>query len=194
MKLLYIIGEPGAGKTTLVKHLTRKVPSEVRTWPYVSWTHYTDKLAQLGYDRGTFGGTDALGMAAQKHVLGWIGLGGTTVNKSYEYVLAEGDRLANGKFFEAVKEAEVELTVVLLQASPAVLEARRSARNALIGKSQDARWLKTRETKVRNLRPWVEDEWVLDAELPVAQLAQELYRHPVAREFLRLRKKARAKL
>ncbi len=194
MKMLYLIGEPGVGKTTVVRRLVRQVPCQVMQWPYVAWTHYTNKLAQLGYDRDTFGGTDALGMAAQKHVLGWVGIGGTTAGPGYRLVLAEGDRLANDKFFQAVQELEVDLTVALLQAPREVLAERRAKRNREIGKSQDERWLRTRNTKVSNLAErWVDERWVLDATQPPQQIVNQLARqHPVAREFLRLRKKLRA--
>lgn len=192
MNLLYIIGEPGAGKTTVVKRLTRSVPFEVRTVPYVSWTQYSTRLVQVGHDRGTFGGTDALGMASQKHVLGWLDY--HLSEDSFKYVLAEGDRLANGKFFEAIHEMGIHFTVACIQAEPELLQERREKRNAEIGKAQDERWLKTRATKVRNLAErWVAPEWTLDASLPVPELARLLSRHPVGNQFVKLRKKARAK-
>lgn len=180
-QMLYIIGEPGVGKTTLVKRITKNVPHEVRKVPYVSWTHYSDKVCQLGHDRGVFGGTDALGMAAQKHVLEWL------EKCKYRYVLAEGDRLANRKFFAALLEAGWELTVVVLQLEQAELDRRRDVRNARIGKAQDDRWLKTRATKVRNLT--AEADLILDAAQPTADLFRELKRFRVVRELRKLRQK-----
>lgn len=182
MKLLYIIGEPGAGKTTVVKSLTRRLPNSKRTVPYIAWTHYSKLLCQLGYDRGTFGGTDALGMACQKYVLAWL------LDDPYKYVLAEGDRLANRKFFDALIEMGVELQIVLIQVPPEELERRREERNRKIGKAQDERWLKTRATKVANLAP--DADLVLDGTRSTRELAQELGRTPVGRQFVRLRAKS----
>jgi hypothetical protein len=113
--------------------------------PYVAWTHYSNKVAQLGYRRETFGGTDALGMAAQNHVLDWLS------EAPYTHVLAEGDRLANAKFFSAVQAMGFRLHLFVLDLPQEVLDARRAARNAAIGKAQDDRWLATRKTKVTNL-------------------------------------------
>lgn len=191
--MLYIIGEPGVGKTTLVRRLVKGVPSSVHTVPYVSWTSYGDeKVIQLGHDRGVFGGTDALGMAAQKHVLEWLRSWGVdNEGNNYSaadcrYFLAEGDRLANAKFFDAVRAMGFDLQVVVLALEPEELQARRNTRNARIGKSQDDRWLKTRATKVRNLAG--QASLVLDASQPTKELAKELRRYAVVKELRKLRR------
>lgn len=181
MRLLYVIGEPGVGKTTLVRAVTR-VPSEVQTKPYISWTHYTDLACQLGYDRQPFGGTDALGMAAQNHVLAWLN------TKPYQYILGEGDRLANLKFLHAVEEIGYEVTLAVLSCAPEQLERRREKRNAQLGKVQDEKWLKTRTTKILNLRNGYEGEvWELDAGSGFKQLAREFARHPVIKAIRKAR-------
>jgi GTPase SAR1 family protein len=146
--MCYIIGEPGSGKTTLCRELTSGLRRKVKTVPYVSWTHFGEQTMELGHDRETFGGTDALGMAAQKHVLEFLRSG---EGADYRYILAEGDRLANGKFFDAVWGMGIDLNVYALLPPTKVIDRRRRARNAAIGKEQDERWLKTRATKVANL-------------------------------------------
>jgi hypothetical protein len=185
--MLYLIGEPGAGKTTLVRRLTRNVACTVGKAPHVTWTQYSPKVIQLGHDRGVFGGTDALGMAAQKHVIAWLNDGG----RAHQYVLAEGDRLANAKFFEAVKELGFKLTVACVTVPEDVLAARREERNARIGKAQDERWLKTRATKVANLvaAGWVEPAWELLGTAPRAELVKVLAQHPVGQAIRKLRAK-----
>jgi len=143
-------------------------------------THYSDDVCQLGYDRETFGGTDALGMAAQKHVLDWL-----EHRCEYKYIIAEGDRLANGKFFDAVREMGVDLTVAVLLVSQKRLDSRRRKRNAALGKEQDERWLKTRATKVQNLRRYCDRE--IDGRMPLEEQVKLLKLEPVGRVLARLR-------
>lgn len=183
--MLYIIGEPGAGKTTLVRRLTRNVPFTVEKVPYITWTQYSPTVIQLGHDRGVFGGTDALGMAAQNHVLAWL------KSTKSRFILAEGDRLANGKFFEAVQELGIVLTVACVTVPEDVLAARREERNKKIGKAQDERWLKTRATKVANLLAagWVLPEWELLGTAPRAELVKVLAQHSVGQAIRKLRAK-----
>jgi hypothetical protein len=151
--------------------------------PYVSWTEYSKDVAQLGQDREQFGGTDALGMAAQKHVIEWMS------SCPYKYVVAEGDRLANRKFFAAMLEQGHELHVIVLAPPQDVLERRRHKRNKQFGRTQDERWLKTRRTKVANLTAEADD--VLEStELRV--LLRQVGSYPVGTALRRLRKRARA--
>lgn len=189
MQMLYIIGVPGSGKTTVVRHLTRKLPTEQHSAPYIVWTRYSSRLIQLGYERKPFGGTDALGMRCQPDMINkireWKSL------NQYPLILAEGDRLANNSFFEAMIGLGVKLTVVHLATPEAVVITRRKERNERIGKAQSDVWLKTRDTKVNSLAAkWVQPRWVLDGSRPVQALSKELAKHPVGREFVRLREKA----
>lgn len=183
MKLLYIIGVPGSGKTTLVKKLTKEVPSEVKTAPYVSWTEYSPECCQLGYDRGTFGGTDALGMAAQKHVQNWL------LTCEYKYVLAEGDRLANGKFFQFCRENDIDITIVCIDVAEKTSQERREKRNAAIGKQQNEQWLKTRHTKVDNIKSeFISKENIINGNLPIKDVAKSMLKYRVVKEIRKLRK------
>ena len=178
--LTYIIGEPGSGKTTLVDAITDGITAEVLKVPYVTWTHYSPKVCQLGHRRETFGGTDALGMAAQNHVLDWLATDG------YQYVLAEGDRLANSKFFTAVRAMGYQLHLWVLDVPQEVLEDRRADRNAAIGKAQDDRWLATRKTKITNLRN-NERCKVISGDKPIGFNVDILSTDPVIKQLLRLK-------
>lgn len=180
MKLLYIIGVPGSGKTTAIRRITKHLKGEVRYAPYISWTHYNDEVCQIGYDRDTFGGTDALGMASQKRVIEWL------ENCEYEYVLAEGDRLANAKFFDWCKSQGIDLTVMCIDVSDKLAEKRRSKRNSGIGKQQNEQWLKTRRTKVENLKAkYVKPKHLIDGNQKPDAIANAILKHPVAKRVFK---------
>lgn len=207
-KLLYLIGSPGTGKTTLVRRIERGVPVEELHVPHVWWRHYSDEACQLGRDRGIFAGTDTLHLTAQKGVLDWLS------EIPYRYVLAEGDRLGNESFFNAVRDIGYVLTVVALVVPPATLEARREARWAEIqalvaegnladvgnpmrqgkpidlAKKRDESWLKGRETKNDRLMTWVLPENVLDGTLPPLENFRALKPHPVVKAIRRARTNA----
>lgn len=142
-ELLYVIGEPGSGKSTLVAALTDGYKPLERDEPFAMRVYATAprSVCELGRRREAFGGTDALSMSVQPKVERWIRHTPATL------VLAEGDRLANAKFFDAVLAAEWKLVVARLYVKPRTAAARRQAR----GGGQDARWVKSRQSKVERL-------------------------------------------
>lgn len=179
-KLLYIIGAPGVGKTTVVRKLLRKVKGEYQREPYVYFTSYGNGCIQLGYDRENFGGTDTLGMAVQKHLQEWL------LGCDYTHILAEGDRLANKKFFDWCLESGFTLKIVCLEVSDSVAQKRLDARNAKIGKTQNARWIKTRRSKIDNLKQQFGDHMVvLDGNRPVKEILNDLRKFAVVKAILR---------
>lgn len=164
--LLYIIGVPGSGKSSLVAELVKGRKRMVQTKPFVH-TVYEDGLVQLGREREGRSGTDALSMSAQPNVLAALETG------VWPRVLGEGDRLTNRKFFEAAREAGYRVDVVLLDTPMDVAAFRRGAR----GSEQSESWLKGRETKIEGLRGLA--TLTLNGNLPVAALARQLASHPV---------------
>ena len=67
------------------------------------------------------------------------------------FVFGEGDRLANGRFFELAREAG-QLTLFHLNPSADVIAARREARAKHLGtKAQNESWARGRATKHENL-------------------------------------------
>ena len=144
-QLVYFIGHPGSGKTTLMSETTKDDPVNTIAKKPFAHTIYESGLVELGYQRPTYGGTDTLALGVQPKVAKWL-------ENPPEYVgdtvLGEGDRLATLKFFRSAMDAGWNLTVVYLHTSE--LRARQQAWER--GSRFDESWLRGRITKVDNLR------------------------------------------
>lgn len=168
--LMYLLGQPGSGKTTLMRATMAGVATEVLAEPF-AMLRYPGGY-ELGGIREGFGGSDVLPMNVQPRALQWL----REVQPAA--VLVEGDRLANDKFFVNVLLAGYDLSVVWLRCSDACAGQRRRAR----GSKQNPAWVAGRASKVLRLaESWCADAWVLDAEMPLADLVLKLRSHPVVR-------------
>lgn len=137
-QLLYIFGEPGSGKSTLLAHLTRGAKHIDYDRPF-AFRVYAERVVEVGKRRPDFPGTDALSMSVQPTVVAFLKTGP-------QLVVAEGDRLANGKFFEAAVEQGFDLKLVCLNGKEASALHRR-----MRGSEQDPKWVDGRRTKALNL-------------------------------------------
>ena len=140
--MLYLVGQPGAGKSTLMAALTAGMPFVERKHP-VAHLDYGDRVVQLGRHRSEFPGTDTLGMAAITPVTGWV-----RSNERPMVLLGEGDRLATPRFFDAGRAAGYEATVVGVAVDTMTIGARRNARTDW---HPNEAWLRGRDTKSRKL-------------------------------------------
>jgi len=166
MNLTYIIGQPGSGKTTLLAALTAAQLPSVISKPFAH-IQYLNGAIQLGKPRAEFGGTDTLAMSVQPKVLSWLQA------ERPGAVFGEGDRLGNGKFFDAVRALGYSLVVVRIGVPDEVAAARCAER----GSKQNATWLAGRRTKIANLAPWVTH--AADGTRPVEEIVAGLRALPV---------------
>lgn len=167
MRSVYLIGPPGAGKTSVMAELTRPwgLPEVVVTpVPHLRW----GGTVEVGRRRGEFSGTDALGYAVVPSAVAWV-----TGEQRPDVLLGEGDRLACGAFFDALRLVG-HLTVVSLEAPPDLSYQRMWDRAARLGRPlQNEAWWRGRVTKCMNLA--VAYHAVrLDASAPVGLLARQV--------------------
>ena len=144
MKVIAIGGEPGAGKTTLMKRLIEHYNVEpkydqFKLVPYLQ----KDNVYVLGkYEEGeVFSGTDRMSMAVQPEAIKFLS---TLPNDSV--VLYEGDRLFTASFLEHCLE-KYDLNIIYLATTKQTRQERYKER----GSEQNETWLQGRETKIANI-------------------------------------------
>jgi hypothetical protein len=147
-RLIYLIGAPGSGKSTLMRRLTQDfdrlpidnpVPhDQLLTSALGAATH-----AEIGRQRGDFSGTDALASSIITRAMPWI------ATRPYPILLAEGARLGNTRFLTAAVQAGYAVLLVVLD-HPDV-EAWHQIRSKQLGNFQNTGWVRGRLTVTRNL-------------------------------------------
>jgi thymidylate kinase len=150
LKIIYLIGSPGAGKTTL-SHAFMK------NWEAIGdlqdpikhrlFNTAHGKAISLGWNREHFGGTDTLGNTAIIPIEDWLP---KIAQGDLWAVFGEGDRLANVRFFTLAQRVG-DLQLFYLDTDPEEAAGRRLERAERTGKLQNPTWVKGRETKHRNL-------------------------------------------
>jgi dephospho-CoA kinase len=144
MKVIAIGGNPGSGKSTLMKRVIEyytpvKKYDEFKLVPYLQ----NNKIYILGkYDEGeVFSGTDRMSMAVQPEAIKFL-----ASLPADSIVLYEGDRLFTASFLEDCAE-KYELKIIHLSTSVEVREDRYKER----GSNQNVTWLQGRESKINNI-------------------------------------------
>lgn len=166
--LCYLIGPPGAGKSTLMADLTRhcaRLPAPRPVAHEALMRHDVMIGAEIGRRRDTFSGTDALPMNAQPAACRWV------AKRPYDLMLAEGARLATTGFLLAARAAGYRVLVVALDAPETVLRDRRTAR----GTAQNPAWVKGASTRARRLPARLALDATIhyvDAEAPTSELTE----------------------
>lgn len=144
MKVIAIGGEPGSGKTTLMKEIIKHYGVEpkydaCKLVPYLQ----NDNVYVLGkYEEGeVFSGTDRMSMAVQPEAIKFL-----DTLPSNSVVLFEGDRLFTASFLEHCLD-KFDLSIVYLSTTKQIREERYKER----GSNQNETWLQGRETKISNI-------------------------------------------
>lgn len=145
--LLYLIGAPGVGKSSLMAELTAGCARYERLTPLphdvLLDPDGVPVAAELGRRRERFSGTDALAMNVSPAACAWLRDG----NPWAELVLAEGDRLAHAGFLRAAADGGYVVTLAHLTADQDTLDRRCAER----GSAQSPTWRRGRTTKAANL-------------------------------------------
>lgn len=151
-KILFVVGEPGVGKSTLVDHAFGKLERveldhRVAGGPMRELLWHDGELVgcELGRRMGKhpegYPGTDTMSQTAIVGVDEWLRAGADDLR----FVLLEGTRLMNKRFVTAAIEGGHTLDLFYLY-GPEVARARREER----GSNQNPQWLKGRQTAARN--------------------------------------------
>lgn len=145
-KVIAIGGEPGAGKSSLVRALIKELDLDVFDDKYPLVPYHTDVIGSvctLGIyeDNGSYvAGTDRMSMAVQPSAVEFVDKVKTNA------VIFEGDRLFNSKFLEHCVDNH-DTAIYYLRTK----QETRNQRYADRGSNQDGVWLAGRETKVQNI-------------------------------------------
>jgi gluconate kinase len=170
----YIIGIPGSGKSTALA----KATAHLATLPLDKPLKHVALLdpdndhaltaVELGHRRPLFPGTDALSRNVQPRAVSWI------ATHHARHLIAEGDRLANPSFLDAILNSDYTLRLVWLDTPTDLAASRRAARSTVI---QNPSWVNGRITKIRNLTDTYETirlDGTLDPDTIAAELRQLL--------------------
>jgi P-loop Nucleotide Kinase3 len=150
MKIIYYIGEPGTGKTTLMRgklsELREREPDEFVKEGMITYHRFPkQRTIVLGrYGEETFAGTDTWSKAVGPKFRQWLADNAETL-KDWK-VYGEGERLSNQPSLDALFAAG-DTKLICLKVDDAELERRRRARN----NTQNESWMKGMRTRIENL-------------------------------------------
>jgi len=154
MKFICIGGEPGTGKSGIVKSILEKLGTGydfkfnlLRGYKYPT---LDPRIIVLGiYEDGVlFSGTDRLSMIAIKSIKELVHFC-VENNVFMDYtILFEGDRFFKQNFFETLDSLNVDYSLFILKVDDDVLNSRREARS---DNNQSDKFLKGRRTMYSNI-------------------------------------------
>lgn len=150
MKIIGLIGEPAAGKSTVFRNFIKGLgEGSVKKEGLVGYTEYPeDKVFVAGiYDEQVFSGTDRLSKGCGPKYREWLLEKVNDPAYSDWKFYFEGERFSNSKFFDFFQTLEVPVTVYYLVCDEETLNERNANRS-----NQNPSWRKGMATRMRNLR------------------------------------------
>lgn len=142
---LFLVGPPGAGKTTLVRAVLAGADEAARYLvPRPKWTVAGDVAAAGHYTGGTFDGADTVPYNGAADALAFW----EASFRDKRLTIFDGDRFSNAAAVERVRRSAGRVACAYLFAAEADLAARRAAR----GSRQNESWMRGRATKASRFR------------------------------------------
>lgn len=169
-KVLFIVGAPGVGKTSLVREFLD--PFNMYLHPKPKWTVAPDLVCAGHYGGGTFDGADTVPYNGVAEALQFWKASLCTM----PLTIFDGDRFSHGRALDFFKEKspQTDIFCVHLTGSEDTLKAHREER----GSNQNPSWMAGRATKARNFAKLVENYGkTVDIEVDnksAAQIASEV--------------------
>lgn len=175
---VYLLGGPGAGKSTLMSHL-------LRGWVLGPYERLIDRElfghkmlngelelgVYLGHLRPEYPGTDALSLSVAPHALRWL----QKLDPQLSWVFGEGARLGHQSFL-AELSVKTKLVVAHLKVDPEVSLQRRATRP---GKLLTEQYVRSATTKAANTAAWCREVGIptvdLDGTRRVEDLAEDIF-------------------
>jgi len=137
--IVFLVGAPGVGKTTLARQL---IGPDAYLVPKPKWT--VGKIVAAGhYNGGTFDGADTVPYNGVEDCLRFW-----EQQLEGKDTLFDGDRFSHEKVVKWAREKTLLVKCIYLHALPDTLAARRKQR----GSNQNETWLKGRMTKAANFQ------------------------------------------
>jgi hypothetical protein len=150
MKIIGVIGEPAAGKSTVMRNFISGLSGGVvEKEGLVTYTNFPDfKVIVAGiYDEQIFSGTDRLSKSCGPKYREWLTMKNSDPEFNMWTFYWEGERFSNNKFFDFFFKECVEIRVYYLTAEEETLNLRNTNRS-----NQNPTWRKGMKTRMENLR------------------------------------------
>lgn len=180
--VLYILGAPGVGKTTLARSLLgwevdplfpggKRFPRPdlrlIQSEGGYKWTQQGSFYAAGHYTGEPFDGADTVGYT---QALATLGYWKAKLVKSDSITILDGDRFSTAPSLKFLQDMPgLRIIGVHLVASPELLAARRVMRESVTKKAQNETWVKGRVTKAANFARRIK-AFEMDASLPLIDL------------------------